>query len=303
MPRQKVYEQIAAELSARQVEPGLWARAVAECNGDISRAHTAYVRLRACAIRAENRAALASVLGAYARFLFQPGVVVWIVGVAAFLVILFDRAAVSARQGNKRPEIQRNIAPIPTPFPVLRTETIVSGPPATTSAPTSIESLFQPLPPVPEPMHSLTAIRKAPTHKSYEPTKNDVLFDGYPSSTALGRLAVDNGTSRHAIAKIIDAREDVKICSFVVRAGSKGGVRGIPDGTYRLLFAFGERILEGADRFIETAGVSQFKETFGFTTVRTTMGARYSAFEVTLHAVAGGTAQTVAIQPEEFDRY
>jgi hypothetical protein len=44
---QKYFDLVAKELAARNLNPGIWARALAESGGDDARARAAYIRLRA----------------------------------------------------------------------------------------------------------------------------------------------------------------------------------------------------------------------------------------------------------------
>ncbi len=46
------YAQVAIEMEAGQLQPGLWARAQAECGGDVVRCQASYIRLRVAELRA-----------------------------------------------------------------------------------------------------------------------------------------------------------------------------------------------------------------------------------------------------------
>src|SRR5439155_9493483 len=112
------------------------------------------------------------------------------------------------------------------------------------------------------------------------PITNGIVYDLYPGKQGLGTLAVQNGTNHNAIAKLIDTRSDVKICSFVIRANSTGGINGIPDGNYRLIFAFGDAIIRRTDRFASAFGFAAFNDLFPFVTTPTYDGTQYSTFRV-----------------------
>ena len=138
---------------------------------------------------------------------------------------------------------------------------------------------------------------------TYLPDSNDILFDLYPGNAGPGKLTVQNGTNNNAICKIIDPITNTKICSFVVMANTTGGIAGVLDGRFRVIFAYGDSIIDGTDRFASPEGFSEFKETFDFVTRRTASGIQYSTFKVTLHKVLGGTARTGAITAAEYNRY
>jgi ribosomal protein L37AE/L43A len=143
------------------------------------------------------------------------------------------------------------------------------------------------------------------------PTNNEILFDAFPESTTKGEFTVINGASRHAVAKIIDPQTDTKILSFAICAGKQSKITGIPDGSYRVIFAFGDRLYAGTDRFEKPRGFSKFDRPFTFTTTTTSTDTedatyyrtRYSSLEVTLTPVVGGNITTSGISQKEFERY
>lgn len=51
-PDQRFYDRVAAELQAKQLHEGLWARAIAETGGDMDQARALYIHLRAAALQA-----------------------------------------------------------------------------------------------------------------------------------------------------------------------------------------------------------------------------------------------------------
>jgi hypothetical protein len=55
MSEKQIYEAVAAEIAARRIKPGLWARAYAETDGDESKSRARYIRYRYEEIRADDR--------------------------------------------------------------------------------------------------------------------------------------------------------------------------------------------------------------------------------------------------------
>jgi ribosomal protein L37AE/L43A len=151
----------------------------------------------------------------------------------------------------------------------------------------------------------------APAPETVLPVNNQIIFDAFPESTAKGEFTVINGASRHAIAKVIDVQTDTKILSFAICAGKHSKITAIPDGSYRVIFAFGDRLYAGTDRFEKPRGFSKFDRPFTFTTTTTatdTEDATYyrtraTALEVTLTPVIGGNITTSSISQKEFERY
>ena len=143
----------------------------------------------------------------------------------------------------------------------------------------------------------------APEVRTYTPQRGGILFDLYPGDAGPGKLTVHNGTDHHAICKLIDTSTNAKVCSFIILANTKDGISGVTDGTFRVIFAYGDAIIEGTDRFASPNGFSEFREPFDFVTTRTTSGYQYSTFNITLHKVAGGNARTGTISANEYNKY
>lgn len=141
--------------------------------------------------------------------------------------------------------------------------------------------------------------------------RNGILFDAYPGIAAQGEFTVINGASRHAVAKVIDIQTDTKILSFAICAGKRTKITAIPDGTYNVIFAFGDRLYVGTDRFEKPRGFSKFDRPFTFATrttaTETEEATHYrtsaTALEVTLTPVIGGNITTSNISQQEFERY
>lgn len=135
------------------------------------------------------------------------------------------------------------------------------------------------------------------------PRNNEILFDAYPNSNFRGELTVDNGTPSHAVAKLIDRRTHQKILSFTISARNKAIIHAIPDGSYDLLFAFGDQLYVRTDRFKTAHGFSKFADTMDFTTRATDESIVWSKNSVTLHTVISGNARTQSLSRGEFERY
>jgi hypothetical protein len=143
------------------------------------------------------------------------------------------------------------------------------------------------------------------------PVNNAILFDAFPHSTTRGQLTVSNGSSRHAVAKLIDIQNDTKILSFVACAGKQSTIEAIPNGYYRLIFAFGDRLYIATDRFESPRGFSKFDRPLTFTTANTVTDTddatyyrtRYTTLSVTLTPVIGGNVTTSSISRSDFEKY
>jgi hypothetical protein len=139
------------------------------------------------------------------------------------------------------------------------------------------------------------------------PINNQIIFDAYPDSATRGQLTVSNGTDHHAIAKLIDIEADRKVLSLAICARQQSTIYRITDGTYRLIFAFGDRVYVGTDQFESPSGFSKFDNPLSFATTHMADAdyyyTNYTKLSVTLHAVVGGNAKTTSIPRSEFERY
>ena len=143
------------------------------------------------------------------------------------------------------------------------------------------------------------------------PTNNEILSDAYPDSDARGEFTVINGASHHAIAKVIDIQTDTKILSFVIGAHQTAKIYAVPDGSYRVIFALGDQLYAGTERFEKPRGFSKFDRPFTFTTATTARDSEdatyyrthYTTLEVTLTPVVGGNITTSSISQKEFEHY
>lgn len=178
---------------------------------------------------------------------------------------------------------------------VSKPTTISSGPSTSITGPSPLPRSLQKAAPPPA---------EVPT---FLPENNEILFDAHPDSRFRGELAVDNGTPSHAVAKLIDTQTDQKILSFIIRAHQKATIYAIPDGNYQLLFAFGDQLYVGTDRFHSSHGFSKFVRPLEYETRVEEDGSGrtfyWSQLSVTLHPVFAGSAKTSPISQKEFERY
>jgi len=112
-----------------------------------------------------------------------------------------------------------------------------------------------------------------------------------------GELQISNGTSYDAVAKLI--RDGASILTVYIKANNTYTMKDISDGTYWLAFVQGTDWNADTQKFNRNAHASAFDETFEFETTAT----QYSGWEVTLNAVAGGTAQSSDVDLSQFDQY
>lgn len=111
-----------------------------------------------------------------------------------------------------------------------------------------------------------------------------------------GELQVTNGTQHDAIVKLFDPLAQRSIRAVYVVRDSAWTITGIPQGMFVVRFAHGLGWDDADLRFQTDRSFSEFEEPFPFTETATT----YSIWEITLHPIVGGTAETEAIDAATF---
>lgn len=141
------------------------------------------------------------------------------------------------------------------------------------------------------------------------PLSNGVMTDGgFPPGDHLSKLRIRNGTDVYAFVKIIDAAQGL-IGTMYLAKGGQGTIGDIPDGTYRVKFAFGGRLLADCQTLVQPErtlvfdGPVTFQMTKTVTEVAEGTLTEWSAsdVEVTLYAVPEGRAETHPISLSDFN--
>lgn len=114
------------------------------------------------------------------------------------------------------------------------------------------------------------------------------------------RLTIKNGSSSDAVIKLRDASTGKLDASFYVKKNMSASLDGIPDGRYRVQFAYGDAMTRDCASFIAPSA-SAFNDV-------QTLRAKTTATEVitqelsfTLFTVPGGNVQPVDISADEFN--
>lgn len=126
-----------------------------------------------------------------------------------------------------------------------------------------------------------------------------ILQDERPSS-GRGRLTIANGRTDDAAAILAVLETGSPIVAAFIRAGETFTITDIPDGDYALYFSLGDDWHREREEFTTDVRRARFEDTLTFETTRSGTTVTYSTFEVTLHAVEGGTAATQDVPASEF---
>jgi hypothetical protein len=159
--------------------------------------------------------------------------------------------------------------------------------------------------PIAKPSASVQQIASIPN--DYPEPQNGYVFKNKFTSGGNGILTIRNGSSNHSVVKLVDTASDKAVYAGFVRANASLNITGIPDGTYRLLFASGRGWDDIDGKFKLNAGYSEFKNHLVFTTTPINEGNRsgyqYDEMSLTLYPVVGGTAKTESISTITFENY
>lgn len=119
-------------------------------------------------------------------------------------------------------------------------------------------------------------------------------------------LVVENGTAEDAAVKL-KRPDGTDAAGVYVHSRSTVRLDGVPDGTYRVVFALGEAWSAACRRFARPAAVRGFVEEDGkrprrhsFVSERAGEGVRFSELRLTLHPVPDGNAVTRELPAGDF---
>jgi len=110
-----------------------------------------------------------------------------------------------------------------------------------------------------------------------------------------GDLRIDNGQDVDAVAILNETNGSAMIAVYI-QSGHQFTITGIEDGTYELFFQLGEDWDSEQTAFTRRRNLARFEDAFEFRTA----GSSYSAWQVTLHPVQGGTAGTGSVSEDQF---
>jgi len=157
--------------------------------------------------------------------------------------------------------------------------------------------------PLPAPIQQVSddVVEFTPTTPAVSLANGTVLKKNTAHLYGDGKLYIKNGTSLDAVAKLI--RGGSSVFTVYIKANSNYTITGVSDGIYWLAFAQGLDWDSTIQKFRRNIQYSSFDETFDFTTTEDYQYIYYPEFEVTLHPVVGGSAETSSVDPAQFNAY
>lgn len=157
--------------------------------------------------------------------------------------------------------------------------------------------------PLPAPVQQVSddIVKFTPSTPTISLTNGTILKKNNVHLREYGKLYIKNGTTLDTVAKLI--RGGASVLTVYIKANSNYTMADISDGVYWLAFAQGLDWDSTTQKFRRNVQYSAFDETFDFATTEDYQYIYYPEFEVTLHPVVGGTAETSSVDPEQFNAY
>jgi len=142
----------------------------------------------------------------------------------------------------------------------------------------------------------------------YTSLPNGTLLNSSPLYLeGLGELKIENGTNMDAVAKLVKNYPRKSIYTVYIKAKSSYKITEISDGNYALYFAHGRDWDKLNEKFLVNRSFSKFEDSFDYITKKEYLSdginTRYTTFEVTLHPVVGGSAETNQVPENEFNKF
>lgn len=115
------------------------------------------------------------------------------------------------------------------------------------------------------------------------------------------RVTIMNGSNGDAIIKVRNAANGKLAVSFFVKNGQNATVTGIPDGSYKVQFAYGDLLREDCASFFDPIA-SELLAVQPLSTQRTKTHVVTRHLSYTLYTVVGGNVEQETISDAEFER-
>ena len=152
-------------------------------------------------------------------------------------------------------------------------------------------------PPIMAPRIVQPTSERAPTPTCRVPPKNGQILVRNRSWTNEGHtIEIINGSGGNAIIKVRDAYTHYLLVSFFVERAGTASLINVPDGTYRIQYAFGGDLRSDCHSFVRATSAAQFPESETLETTFTLDEIVRSRLSYTLYAVPNGN-----VRPETLD--
>ncbi|UCH50811.1 MAG: hypothetical protein JSV54_07290 [Chloroflexota bacterium] len=116
-------------------------------------------------------------------------------------------------------------------------------------------------------------------------------------SGGLGELTIENGLDLDAVVILVDSKTPrTPLIALYIRSNASCTIKGIRDGAYIIYFSHGEDWDNDEKKFMGKTIYERFKDELQFEETEDV----YTTWDITLHSVVGGTAETEDLSEEQF---
>ena len=130
------------------------------------------------------------------------------------------------------------------------------------------------------------------THAGQRARHNEIVR-GRTEHRRVGSIRVLNDTGKDAYVKLLNRQGKVAL-AFLAGEGRTAVLKGIPLGSYEVVFATGSKFSRGCDSFSRRGNAGKFAERIDY-------DADSGGWTLSLHSVSGGNARTNAMSYDDFD--
>jgi hypothetical protein len=134
-----------------------------------------------------------------------------------------------------------------------------------------------------------------------QPFNGKVLTKNIPPTENGHSIEVKNGSNGNAIIKIRDAYSGTLRLSFFVAKGSTSSFTDLPDGVYKIQYAFGGNFGRDCRTYSQIMSAAQFPTIESLTTKNTSSQIITRSLTYTLYTVPGGNVRPQSIDAESFN--
>jgi DnaJ domain len=152
----------------------------------------------------------------------------------------------------------------------------------------------------PPPPVSANAVSSIPTC-AFPPRNGEILLRHGIWGKEGHAIEIINGSNGNAIIKVKNAFTGSLVVSFFVAKGATASLMNIPDGGYRVQYAFGEDLQGDCHSFVRTLAASQFPGIETLETRYTSTEVIYSQLSYTLFSVRDGNVRPQALDVAAFN--
>jgi hypothetical protein len=135
----------------------------------------------------------------------------------------------------------------------------------------------------------------------FPPVNGQIFAGSLPPDKKGHTIEIDNGSSANAIIKIRNANTTRLFASFYVAKGQSASVTSLPDGNYRIQYAFGGDLGIDCRNFVRVTSAAQFPDIESLRTEYTSTQIIRSRLSYTLYSVPSGNVRPQGIDAASFN--